>query len=142
MNSAPPTLQTDADSQHLKLLSIFHYVLGGISALFALLPIFHLAFGLFLTFAPGRMGNAGPPRVIGLLMTGFALVLILGGWAFAVLVVLAGRFLSRRKHYNYCFVLACIECICMPLGTVLGVFTILVLMRPSVKELFSPKPTW
>jgi hypothetical protein len=35
-----------------------------------------------------------------------------------------------------CFVVAAIECIFMPFGTVLGVFTIIVLSRPSVKALF------
>jgi hypothetical protein len=32
--------------------------------------------------------------------------------------------------------IAGIECIFIPFGTVLGVFTIIVLMRPTVKELF------
>jgi hypothetical protein len=36
----------------------------------------------------------------------------------------------------YCLVVAGIECIFMPFGTVLGVFTIIVLMRPSVRNLF------
>jgi hypothetical protein len=39
-----------------------------------------------------------------------------------------------------CFAMAGVECIFMPFGTVLGVFTILVLNRQSVKELFAPKP--
>ena len=47
---------------------------------------------------------------------------------------------SRRKHYTFCFVMACVECLSVPFGTVLGVFTILVLNRASVKELFNPKP--
>jgi hypothetical protein len=29
------------DEQYLRLLSIFHYVVGGIAALFACFPIFH-----------------------------------------------------------------------------------------------------
>jgi hypothetical protein len=33
--------------------------------------------------------------------------------------------------------MAAIACMLMPFGTVLGVFTIIVLMRPSVKELFA-----
>jgi len=32
--------------------------------------------------------------------------------------------------------MAGVECMFMPFGTVLGVFTIIVLMRPSVKEIF------
>jgi hypothetical protein len=67
----------------------------------------------------------------------FASVLILVGWTFAVLVLIAGRFIARRKHYTLCFVMACVDCLSVPFGTVLGVFTILVLNRQSVKELFA-----
>jgi hypothetical protein len=38
--------------------------------------------------------------------------------------------------------MACIECMFMPFGTVLGVFTIIVFIRQSVKALFTPKPSW
>lgn len=37
----------------------------------------------------------------------------------------------------YCLVMAGIECMFMPFGTVLGVFTIIVLMRESVQKLFA-----
>jgi hypothetical protein len=37
----------------------------------------------------------------------------------------------------FCLAMAGIEAaLCMPLGTVLGIFTIIVLMRPSVKQAF------
>ena len=63
-------------------------------------------------------------------------VTILGA-VFAFVLALAGRSLSRRKHYWFAFVVACIECIFVPFGTILGVFTIIVLSRQSVKTLFS-----
>jgi hypothetical protein len=37
-------------------------------------------------------------------------------------------------------VIAAISCLLVPLGTVLGIFTILVLVRPSVKERFGVAP--
>ncbi len=37
----------------------------------------------------------------------------------------------------FCLVMACVACLFMPFGTVLGVFTIIVLARPSVQTLFS-----
>lgn len=63
---------------------------------------------------------------------------MLVGWAFAVCVILAGRFIVRRKHYIFCLVIASLNCLFMPFGTILGVFTIVVLIRPSVKALFMP----
>jgi predicted Co/Zn/Cd cation transporter (cation efflux family) len=68
----------------------------------------------------------------------FASIFILVGWTFAVLVLVAGRLIARRKHDTFCFVAACVECLFMPFGTVLGVFTILVLNRQSVKGAFDP----
>ena len=62
--------------------------------------------------------------------------MILVGWAVAICVIVAGRFLARRVHYTFCLVVAAIACLFMPFGTVLGVLTIIVLMRPSVKALF------
>jgi len=58
---------------------------------------------------------------------------------FALFLTFAGRSLSRRKHYWFAFVVGCIECIFVPFGTILGVFTIIVLSRESVKTLFSPR---
>ena len=36
------------DDEHLRLLSIFHYVLAGLAGVFGLFPIIHLAVGLTL----------------------------------------------------------------------------------------------
>jgi len=54
----------------------------------------------------------------------------------AGMVLFAGRCLSRRKNHLLCLIVAGVSCLFVPMGTVLGVFSIIVLMRPSVKELF------
>ncbi len=41
------------DEEHLKLLSIFHYVVGGLAALFACFPIFHLIMGIVFIVLSG-----------------------------------------------------------------------------------------
>ena len=127
------------DEEHLRILSIFHYVVGGLAGLFALFPIIHLILGLFLIFAPDKFAGKGepPPAFIGWLFVIFAAVFITLGWIFAGFVFTAGRFLARRKHYLFCLVMAGVECLFMPFGMVLGVFTIIVLMRESVKQLFA-----
>ena len=136
--SAKPKPVLTSDDEHLRLLSIFHYVVGGLAALFALLPIFHLIFGLFMIFASGKLAGKGepPPAFIGWFFVIFASFFIILGWTFAALVVASGRFLTKRKCYMFCLVMGCVECLFMPFGTVLGVFTILVLVRESVKRLF------
>ena len=54
----------------------------------------------------------------------------------AVLTFLNGRYLAARRKPMFCTVVAGIECLFAPLGTILGIFTIMVLQRPTVKVLF------
>jgi hypothetical protein len=63
------------------------------------------------------------------------------GQSLAICIVIAGRFLARRKRYPFVFVIACCECLFMPFGTVLGVFTIVLLSRESVKAAFNGAAT-
>jgi hypothetical protein len=143
-NPPPVQIQANAvDVEHVKILSICHYVVGGLHGLLACLPLLHLVFGvaLYNSKIPLKSGPAQPPidqHVVGAFVIAFASVIIAIGWTFAGLILAAGNFLGRRKSYTFCFVVACIECICFPLGTILGIFTLIVLCRPSVKLLFQP----
>jgi hypothetical protein len=122
------------DEQYLSLLSVFHYVVGGLVAFFACIPFIHLILGIAMLVGAF---NDGPPSVVGLIFVLTAMLFITAGWTLAICIVIAGRCLAKRKHYMFCLVIAAISCTFMPFGTVLGVFTIIVLMRPSVKELFT-----
>ena len=126
------------DEEHIRLLSIFYYIVGGIAAVFALFPIIHLIMGtaMLLGCFDDKSGE-GPPAFMGYMFVIMSLAFMFAGWTFAILLIVAGRFLSKRKHYMFCLIMAAIGCIFMPFGTVLGVFTIIVLMQPSVKELFA-----
>ena len=134
------------DSEHLKLLAIFHYVVAGITALFACIPFLHFFMGLALT--TGAFPDTDPEaQAVGIFIMVFAGLFIVAGWTLAALIAFSGRNLQTRRRYTFCLVMAGVECIFMPFGTVLGVFTIIVLMRDSVKLLFGrpaalqPAPT-
>lgn len=121
--------------EHLKLLSLFHYIVGGLTALFACFPMLHLAMGIALLC--GAMDGKEPaPRFIGWLFVALASVFILTGWILASLIIVAGRKIQRRTARTFCLVVAGIECLIAPFGTVLGVFTIVVLMQDTARELF------
>ena len=125
------------DEQHLKLLSVFHFVVAGMAVLFALFPIIHLVVGIAMV--SGAIADAGDdefPRFIGWFFIAFSATWIMVGLAFATALAIAGRGLMARRHYAYCFVMACIACAFMPFGTVLGVLTVIFLSRESVKALF------
>ena len=129
------------DRQHLQLLSIFHYVVAGMAALFSLVPVFHLVLGVMIATQTGReIPDEAMGAVVGWMVAAIACAMILAGLAYAVALALAGRFLARRRRYTFCMVMAAVSCIFVPVGTVLGVFTLLVLLRPAVQEAFEGAP--
>ena len=51
--------------------------------------------------------------------------------------VLQGLQLRQRRRHTFCVVMAAIGCAFMPFGTVLGIFTLIVLTKPTVRSLFA-----
>jgi hypothetical protein len=124
------------DEKNLDLLGTLHYVMGALTALFACIPIVHLVIGIAM-LTGNLNGEEVAPRAIGMAFVILASIIILAGWLFAVLIIIAGSRLKQRRSYNYCLIIAFLECLIMPLGTVLGIFTILNLNKDTVKELFN-----
>lgn len=136
MNSA----QEQQDIDQLRLLSIFHYVIAGIIGLASLFPFIHLFLGIaFVSGAFEDPSGPAPPSFIGWLFIGIAGAMIACGLAMAISAAIAGTRLANRRGWLFCMIVAALECTFMPIGTVLGVFTIIVLTRPSVKTAFARK---
>jgi hypothetical protein len=132
------------DSEHLQLLAIFHYVVAGVAALCSFFPLLYSVMGGFLLYAaqhPGSNNQEPPPAFLGWIFIVLGAVFFLAGVTMAICILIAGRCLSRRKRYSFALVIACIECLFVPFGTILGVFTIVALSRESVKALFSGAQT-
>lgn len=129
------------DDRHLRLLSTFHYVVAGLLGLFSLFPLFHLSMGVAMISGHFGAGTGAPiDRTMGWLFVLLAGGIILAGLALATCVLLAGHFLEQRRRYDFCLVAAGAACVFSPFGTVLGVLTILVLMRDSVRAQFGKPP--
>lgn len=137
MNTASPVETPDKDKSHLRTLSICHYVYGALMALSLLGVWGHYYLMNFIMKMEAQDGGETMPDEFMGMMRGFyaiaAFLLIL----IAVLNFLAGRFLKQTTNRIFVFVVAGLNCLNMPLGTTLGVFTIIVLMRPSVTERFA-----
>ena len=123
----------------LGLLATFHYVVAALGALFACLPLIHVAIGLMFILHPAFLTEGqhpAPPPWFGLIFVLFGGVFVLMGWAMAVCTFLSGRFLARRRHRMFSMVVAGLLCMFAPFGTVLGVFTIIALSKDSVQQLY------
>lgn len=127
------------DESDLNTLSVLHYVwsaLLGCSA-FGIVGYF-VVVAAFVVNAPssphGRPADqemvAGIMMVIGVVMGVLMIPLF-------VLHLMAAAALKKRTRYMLAMVMSGFTCLSVPLGTGLGIWTIMVLQRPSVKALFN-----
>ncbi len=133
------------DREHLNLLSIFHFIVGAITILFSSIFIIHVVMGLVLAFNPEAFaptkveGQVPPPEMppwFGIFLAVFAGSFVLAGWMLGGMTIYSGLCLRRHKRRLFSLIIAAIQCMFVPIGTVLGVFTIVVLMRDSVRRLY------
>lgn len=126
----------------LRLLSIFHYLLAGLTLLFSCFPLAYVGMGL--AAALGAFDGGGQdalPAVVGWVFVAFGLFLLLLVVADGVGLLVAGRSIARQKHWLFCMIMAGISCAFFPFGTALGMFTLVTLSKPEVKALFTARPT-
>lgn len=152
--------QERIDAENLNALTLCHYILGGVTALFSCLFIMHIITGTMMIhnlemFNPRPMPQAYPatqsvpgqlspmqpypffPPFMGYMFVIMGTLAVLGGWTLGGLTAYAGRCMKARRSYLYILIIAGCNCaFVMPLGTILGVFTFIVMMRPTVKALF------
>jgi MFS family permease len=132
------------DDEHLKLLAIFHYIVGAIGALFACFPLLYVGMVVLFVASPHFMteGQKGPPppAAIGYVFIAIGAFFALLGWSAAIATVISGRYITKRRKRLFSVVMAAILCMFMPFGTVLGVFTIIVLTKESVQRLYGTAP--
>lgn len=140
MNQPPPLIrdQKKIDADHLKLLAIFHFVLAGFAILgLGFLLIHYTMFHMFMDNPEmwNNQENSGPPpdqffaifKWFYLFMGTFIVI-----WGVANL--LSGLFLRKMRNRTFSLIVAGMNCIQFPLGTALGVFTFIVLLRDSVRD--------
>lgn len=128
------------DKEHLRLLSVFYFISAGLSAFFALFPLLYAVMGVVFLSIPNQIQHAGdnpPPAIFGWVLFGFGIGLTILFLAFAVVKLLAGFAIRKRKHRVFVLIVAGFSCLSIPYGTLLGVFSFIVLGRPSVAALFA-----
>jgi hypothetical protein len=127
------------DAEHLRLLRLGYLIAGFSNAVWALFPLIHVSLGLVMlagTF-PGSTGKEAPDArfmVLFFVAIGGTISLMLG--AIATLKLITARRLRERRSKTFCLITAGLSCLGLPYGTALGVFTFMVLSRPSVSRAF------
>jgi hypothetical protein len=55
------------------------------------------------------------------------------------MTILSGRFIAKRRRKLFSLIVAGLSCLSFPLGTALGVFTFIVLLRDTIPELYGER---
>jgi hypothetical protein len=138
---------SDKDTEDVHLLGIFHFIMAGLGVIGILFLFFHYAMMSMVMNNPQiqqqmrqqQNGQALPfdPQLFFHWFRWF--YVLVGAWGVVsiVLNLVAGFMLRGFTGRMFIFVVACINCINLPFGTVLGIFTLIVLTRDSVRLRFA-----
>lgn len=136
----PPLLFRDQgkiDNEHLRILVICHYVGAGLSLLGLGFIAAHYAMMKMFFSNPQmweHMKGGPPPAEFFALFKWFYVVGAVFLVTYAVLNLVSAASIKSRRRRVFSIVVAGLNCLHMPLGTALGVFTLIVLLRDSVRE--------
>jgi len=129
------------DAEHLRLLAIAYYVDGALTIAFASVFIIHFVVFAVIAANPEWMAHGGKSAPPDGLFKAFAAILgfmMVAGWTLGGLMIYAGRCIKRRARRTFTIVIGCINLPFVPVGTALGVCTLLVLTRRTVRRLYEP----
>lgn len=128
-----------SDVSQLGLLAILHYVWGGLGMICGCIPSIHVGMGVMLVLEPqalsGGSGEAPPPE-LGYFFIVVGLFAIATAWALSICAIVSGNYLKQQRRRMFSIIVAAVSCASFPIGTALGVFTIVVMMRPSVIRMY------
>jgi hypothetical protein len=128
--------QKESDRNDLRMLATIYNILSILGCIMMVLVlIIFIVFGIIMIAGISSAGG-GSASMVGLIPIGMGLfVALIQGVG-----VFLGFFLSKcyreRQHWTFCFVMACLSLPQVPLGTLLGIYALMVLNRPSVQKMF------
>jgi hypothetical protein len=132
--------QRKADADHLRLIGVFHFVFAGLAAVGIGFIALHYAVmhAVFVDPAMWKNPKGGGPIPEQFIAAFTWLYLIFGALlvAAAIANLVSGLLIRKRRCRTFSLIVAGLNCIQIPFGTILGVFTFVVLLRDSVRELY------
>lgn len=125
--------------RHLSTVSVLHYVYGAVVCLGGLGLLTLVMLGHFLQsdwIAEQSQGD-GPPAWVGGLLGAL-------GWTLFIVVELKGLLnlvsailIGQRRGRVFSMVVAALDCLAVPFGTALGIYTLIVLENDGVREQYA-----
>ncbi|MCR9251415.1 MAG: hypothetical protein NXI20_13385 [bacterium] len=124
-------------SNNLDTFKTLYLIKGILTLLMSFLPLIYIFLGGFLsTMIEMEEIQDPPPFDIGLIFMIIGVVALIFIVGTGVATILASNYIRDRKNYTFILVVAILNCFSGILGILLGVFTIIEINKPEVKELF------
>lgn len=123
-----------AENHNLNVFRVLFLIKGIFTLLISFFPLIYIFMGLFIF--NNEWQNSHEFGLTGLAFVLFGSVIFLFLLALGVLTLLAGKYIGDRRKYDFIFVIAILNCFTGILGILLGIFTIIELNKPQVKQLF------
>jgi len=134
--TASPALRGPAAaSGQLRTLGVLHQILGGLSLAGA------VVFGIILVFGFTQEAAEGFTDPVGKATIAVFAVLTIGSLIGGALCIWSGLHLLRHTSPGLCTSVAALLCLHVPLGTALGITTLVILQRPDTRALFDATGT-
>ena len=131
----PPTSDSSITTarDQLRLLGIF-YIIFGLMALpvLAIIPLQSQLVDYFVQNAPDQ---EMVDLISKLATTGFVSIVVLT-LVHIISLVYIGFCFRQQRHHTLCIIAAAFCCLSFPLGTILGVISLVVLLKPEAKQLY------
>ena len=130
-------------TEHLKILSICHYVYAGLATCGSALGLIYIAMGQLIAsvpkWKPTIEQDPPPPEVLRMFQWMFGIFggcMMVGALGIAALCFFSARAMSARRNRTLSLVAGGVVCVTGLFGVVLGVFTLVLLLGREAKELY------
>ena len=125
-------------NNNLNTFYTLHIVKGILTLCFSLFFILYAVMGVFfgaiIELDPTQQDAPFNPGIIFIILgiIGTIISVTLG-----VLNLLASKYIKEKRNYNFIFAIAIVNCLTGMLGILLGVFTLIELNKPEIKQVFN-----
>jgi hypothetical protein len=138
----PEEKQAVVDEEHLWLLSLFHYISGGLTIIGSLMAgAWALVVGVMFSALPPATdapdGFEKMPLIMAALAAGVAISMLIYG----VVEIVVGRLIAQRRARIFTLVASVPRIAFLPYGAILTALTFIVLDRASVQALYRARLT-
>ncbi|MCA0154500.1 hypothetical protein [Winogradskyella vincentii] len=123
-------------NNNLNTFSVLFLIKGILTLCFAIFFMFYAGLGFFVTSAVELDQSNDMPFNPGIILIVIGAIGLIITVTVGILTILASSYLKSIKNYNFIFAMAVVSCLTGILGILLGVFTLIELSKPEIKQMF------